>query len=116
MSTKNVNIKTKVGKKTSAPRSGTSIIRSPNFQKTYGTRVLVTRTEYDFRAVLANEKLVSDRGEEVFIGESLVILTPLAAKELNKQLNVLIEDWEKENGTIKKRPSASIYSEQSLSP
>lgn len=116
MSTKKVNTKTKVGKNAGAPRSRTSIIRSPNFQKTYGTRVLVTRTEYDFRAVLANEKMVSDRGQEVFIGEALVILTPLAAKELNKQLNVLIEEWEKEYGTIKKRPSESMYSEQSLSP
>lgn len=116
MNTKKANIKTKVGKKAGAPRSRTSIIRSPNFQKTYGTRVLVTRTEYDFRAILANEKLVSDRGEEVFVGESLVILTPLAAKELNKQLSALIEDWEKEYGMIKKRPSNSIYSEQSLSP
>jgi hypothetical protein len=94
--------------------SGMKIMRCPTFQKTYGTRALVTRTEYDFRVVLANEKMLSDSGEEVFVGESLVILTPLAAKELNSQLGRLIESWEKAYGTIKKRPAESIYSEQSL--
>ena len=103
--------KKKVG---SQSRSGIQIMRCPTFQKTYGTRALVTRTEYDFRVVLANEKMLSDGGEEIFVGESLVILTPLAAKELSTQLDVLIKSWEKAYGTIKKRPAESIYSNQSL--
>lgn len=114
--TRKSSVKKRVGKRTRPSDSRTPIMRPPNFQKTYGTRVLVTRTEYDFRAVLANEKMVSNSGEEVFIGESLVILTPTAAKEFSKQLNVLIQDWEKEHGAIKKRPAESIYSEQSLLP
>ncbi len=100
--------------KGSQSRSEIQILRSPTFQKTYGTRALVTRTEYDFRVVLANEKMLSDSGEEIFVGESLVILTPLAAKELNVQLDKLIKGWEKAYGTIKKRPAESIYSDQSL--
>lgn len=112
---KEASVQKRGGKKAgSRERSGLQIMRSPTFQKTYGTRALVTRTEYDFRVVLANEKMVSDSGEEFLVGESLVILTPLAAKELSGQLDQLIRNWEKAFGTIKKRPPESIYSEQSL--
>jgi len=114
MSTETQKPKKKGGRKLSD--SEIPVLRCPNFQKTYSTRVLVTRTEYDFRALFANEKMSSDSGEEIFIGESLAILTPLAAKELNGQLSELLKGWEKEHGPIKRRSSESIYSEQSLSP
>jgi len=114
MSTKDRSSMMKKNRKASRPEI--PIVRPPGFQKTYSTRVLASRTEFDFRAVFANEKMQTDDGEEVFIGESLVILTPLAAKELAGQLDMLVKDWEKEHGAVKKRPRKSIYSEQSLSP
>lgn len=88
------------------------ILRPDNFQKTYGTRVLVMKTEYDFRAIFANEKMIDDEGQEFLIGETMVILTPIAAKELYKELNKQIREWEHEHGTIKKRVEESVYTEQ----
>lgn len=114
MKAKVANPRKKVKTKSPSGRSEIQIVRAPLFQKTYGTRALVTRTEYDFRVVLANEKMLSDSGEEFLVGESLVILTPLAAKELCTQLDRLIKDWEKAYGSIKKRSADSLYSEQSL--
>jgi len=90
------------------------LLRTDGFSKWYGTRILLMRTEYDFRAIVANEKMMDDDGTEFFIGESMFILTPIAAKELNDQLKKEIREWEKEHGKIANRPKKSRYLEQQL--
>lgn len=90
------------------------ILRTDGFSKWYGTRVLLMRTEFDFRAIVANEKMMDDDGNEFFIGESMFILTPIAAKELSNQLKKEIREWEKEHGKIETRLKKSRYLEQLL--
>lgn len=114
MSSKKAETKKTPGKRR-APVSSIPILRTAAFQKIYATRVLVTRTEFDLRAILSNEK-ISEGGDEAYVGEAMIILTPTAANELSRQLVSLIESWEKENGAIERRPSESIYSDQRLSP
>jgi hypothetical protein len=90
------------------------IIRAATFSKHYGTRVLSTSTEYDIRVLLANERLMDEDGTEFYIGETMWILTPTAAKELLENLKGLLKEWEKEMGKIKPRPEETKYSEQVL--
>ncbi len=94
--------------------SHTPLLRTDGFTKWYGTRIILMRTEYDFRAIVANEKMMDDEGTEFFIGESMFILTPVAAKELGNQLRKEIREWEKEHGKIEARPKKSRYVEQQL--
>jgi hypothetical protein len=90
------------------------VIRAVTFSKHYGTRVLSMTTEYDFRIMLANEKMMDEDGTEFYIGESMWILTPTAAKELLEDLKGLVKEWEKEMGRIGPRPRETKYSEQVL--
>ena len=83
--------------------------RAPYFQKHYATRVVVSQTEYDLRLELMNEKIkTEDTPEEIFIIDQMIILTPLAAKELSEQLEKVIKQWEDSN-PIQPRPDRSIY-------
>ena len=90
------------------------VIRAASFSKHYGTRVLSMTTEYDFRLLLANEKMMDDDENEFYIGESMWILTPTAAKEIFEDLKVLLKEWEKDMGKIKPRSDETKYSEQAL--
>ena len=90
------------------------VIRAATFSKHYGTRVLSMTTEYDFRMMLANERLMDEEGTEFYIGETMWILTPTAAKELLEDLKGLLKGWEREMGRIGPRPKETKYSEQVL--
>lgn len=85
--------------------------RAPYFQKHYATRVGVSRTEFDIRLEMMNEKFKDeDNQTDVFVIDQMVILTPLAAKELSEQLHKIVIEWEK-SSPIQPRPDKSIYAE-----
>jgi hypothetical protein len=90
------------------------LLRAASFSKHYGTRILSMTTEYDFRLLLANEKMMDDDENEFYIGETMWILTPNAAKEIFEDLKTLLKEWEKEMGKIKPRTAETKYSEQVL--
>jgi len=75
------------------------------FNKIYATNLIGYWTEYDFRIELFNEKInaAAKEGKEewTFISEGLVIMTPLAAKKLNKLLTEKIGEYESEKGELK---------------
>lgn len=88
-----------------------SIGRTPYFQKHYATRVGVTLTDFDIRLDIMNEKFKDDvTNKEVLVVEQMVILTPLAAKELSIELQRIIKHWEEKN-PIHPRPDKSIFSQ-----
>lgn len=92
-----------------SPKSQVGFGRAPYFQKHYATRVGVTRTEFDVRLNIMNEKLKDDEtGEEVLVIDQMVIMTPLAAKELLEDLEKIIKEWE-ELHPIQPRSDRSIY-------
>ena len=90
------------------------IVRAEGFRKTYGTRVLVMRTEYDLRLMVANERVKVEGGGDFYLGEGMVILTPIAAKELVADLGTLVREWERDNGRIGDRPRKALMTEQRL--
>jgi len=90
------------------------VVRAEGFLKTYGTRVLVMRTEFDLRLLVTNELVHAEEGGEFYISESMVILTPLAAKELASDLGRTVRDWERDQGRIEDRPRKSRFTEQVL--
>jgi len=83
--------------------------RTIPFNKIYATNLIGYWTEYDFRMELFNEKIntVAKEGKEewTFISEGLVIMTPLAAKKLNKLLTGKIKEYESEKGEITETPA-----------
>ena len=55
----------------------TSVLRSHNFQKLYGTNLVGGGTQYDFRFELFNEKIKIDAKKGwSYISDALIILTP----------------------------------------
>jgi len=90
------------------------VARAEGFKKTYGTRVLVMRTEFDLRLLVTNELVRTEEGGEAYISESMVILTPLAAKELASDLGRTVRDWERDQGRIEDRPRKSRFTEQAI--
>jgi len=87
-----------------------SFARAPYFQKYYATRIGVTMTEYDIRLDVMNEKIRDESSlKDIFIIDQMIILTPLAAKELSEQLQSIIKQWE-EKSPIQPRPDKTIYS------
>jgi len=90
------------------------IVRVEGFRKTYGTRVLAMRTEHDLRLMVANERVKAEGGGDFYLGEGMVILTPLAAKELVADLGRLVREWERDNGRIGDRPRTALLTEQRL--
>ena len=83
------------------------LARTPEFHKTYSTRAMPFITEYDIRVVLANETMGNEEGW-CTVADGMVILTPLAAKELAAELNALVSTWEELNGKIKGRKGRRI--------
>ena len=83
------------------------LVRAPEFYKTYATRTVPYLTEYDIRVVLANETMGDEEGW-CTVADGMVILTPVAAKELAAELNALVSTWEELNGKIKGRKGSRI--------
>ena len=83
------------------------LIRAPEFLKTYATRTVPYLTEHDIRVVLANETMGDEEGW-CTVADGMVILTPLAAKELAAELNAIVSTWEELNGKIKGRKGRRI--------
>jgi len=90
-----------------------SFARSPNFVKEYATKTVVQPTEYDIRISFLNEKIKENNYNEIMIIDSMMILTPIAAKELKQQLDEIISEWEKKN-PISPRPEKTIYAKISV--
>ncbi len=83
------------------------LARAPEFLKTYATRAMPYLTEYDIRVILANETMGNEEGW-CTVADGMVILTPLAAKELAAELNAIVSTWEELNGKIKGRKGRRI--------
>ncbi len=77
-----------------------SIFRVPNFLKLYATNVKGGASNQDFRFQVMNEKLKDEDGWH-FVSDALVILTPVAARNLKTLLDEYIIAFEKEHGPIK---------------
>lgn len=85
------------------------LIRAHDFGKKYATRVLTFPTEFDVRMILSNEVMEGDDGW-CMVADEMVILTPIAAKELSSQLRELISYWEGMYGEIPVRPNRRMIS------
>ena len=83
------------------------LARAPDFFKTYATRTVPYLTEFDIRVVLANETMGDDEGW-CTVADGMVILTPLAAKELATELDALVSAWEELHGKIRGRKGRRI--------
>lgn len=90
-----------VSSKSPQKRKQTSILRSHNFQKFYGTNLVGGGTKYDFRFELFNEKIkIQPNKDWSYISDALIILTPQAAKKLYSKLDKYIKKFEKDHGTL----------------
>lgn len=76
--------------------------RGPDFFKAYATRTVPYITEFDIRVVLANETMGDDEGW-CTVADGMVILTPIAARELAAELADMVAAWEELHGKIKDR-------------
>jgi hypothetical protein len=83
------------------------LVRSPEFFKAYATRTVPYLTEYDIRVVVANETMGDDEGW-CTVADGMIIMTPLAAKELLNELEALISTWEELHGKIRERKGRRI--------
>lgn len=79
-----------------------NVIRVPNFVKHYVTNIIGGATTQDFRYELMNEKIYDEDNDEWnYVGDGLLILSPVAAKILLIELSSDIDLYEKEHGEIK---------------
>jgi hypothetical protein len=78
------------------------LMRSPDFEKIYATKAIPFMTDFDFRIVLTNEVMKTETGW-CTIADQMVILTPVAAKELVNELGACISAYEEMLGKIKPR-------------
>jgi hypothetical protein len=81
------------------PNNIEKILREHGIQKYYVTNIIGGATKYDYRIELMNEK-IKFKGKWTYLLDSIVILTPSAAKKLHKELSKYIEKYEDENGEI----------------
>jgi hypothetical protein len=63
-----------------------SIVRSPDFRKTYATNVLYEETDRDVRLHLFNE-VFSEEGKKVLLEDGMLILTKEALEILKLQIH-----------------------------
>lgn len=82
------------------PRGEPPLYRVPNFVKLYATNVRGGPTNQDFRFHVMNEKLKDEDGWH-FVSDALIILTPVAAKNLKAFLDTFLDAYEKDHGPIK---------------
>lgn len=77
------------------------VIRSPLFNKTYSTNVLVSVTDTDVRMEFMNEKFKDgDDAQWIYYSDHLTILSMQAAKKLYVDLGKKLSKYETENGEI----------------
>jgi hypothetical protein len=86
------------------------LVRAPDFRKTYATRTLSFITDLDVRIVIANEAMQTDEGW-CTVADGMLILTPVAAKELAGDLLAAVQSWEELHGRIKGRTGPRILAE-----
>lgn len=86
------------------------LARAPDFRKTYVTRTLPFITDFDVRVVIANEAMETDEGW-CTVADGMLILTPVAAKELADDLQAVVQSWEELHGKIKGRTKQRILAE-----
>jgi hypothetical protein len=84
-----------------------SLIRCPTFEKKYVTRTIPFFTEFDVRITLSNEMINTDDGWAT-VADEMVILTPVAAKELMQQMVDIVAAFEEIHGPIKARPDKKL--------
>src|SRR2546425_11404381 len=90
-----------VGAKKPAKRPGKpALYRVANFTKLYATNVQGGPSNQDFRFHVMNEKLQDEDGWHP-VSDALVILTPVAAKNLWRLLDAFIKKYEKDHGPVK---------------
>jgi hypothetical protein len=88
------------------------ITRSSDFKQVYAIGAIGGHSPYDFRIAFYNDspKALVEGGKNVTVMErkieTEIILSPLAAKELNSWLTDHVKDYEKLFGEIK-RPGSS---------
>ena len=83
------------------------LMRGPDFEKIYATKAIPFMTDFDFRIVLTNEVMKTEAGWRT-IADQMVILTPVAAKELVNELGACISAYEEMLGKIKPRNKTRI--------
>jgi hypothetical protein len=86
------------------------LARAPDFRKTYVTRTTPFITDFDVRIVVANEAMETEEGW-CTIADGMLILTPIAAKELAGDLQAVVQSWEEFHGKIKGRTKQRILAE-----
>ena len=89
------------------------LARASDFFKVYATRTVPYLTEFDIRVVLANETMGDDEGW-CTVADGMVIMTPLAAKELATELDALVSAWEELHGKIRGRKGHRVVTTFSL--
>jgi hypothetical protein len=88
-----------------------SMIRGPDFRKTYVTRTVTFPTDFDIRIAVSNEAIGKDSENINIVVEEMLILTPTSAKELLNNLGKVVETYEKMFGAIKERPENRLLTE-----
>ena len=83
-------------------------MRIETFRKYYATNINCGLTNHDIRIELMNEKLMDEKGTVTLV-ESLIILSPVAAKKLLEQLSEIVKVYEQENGEIKINEDKNTY-------
>lgn len=88
-----------------------SMIRGPDFRKTYVTRTVTFPTDFDIRIAVSNEAIGKDSENINIVLDEMLILTPTSAKELLNNLGEVVETYEKMFGAIKERPENRLLTE-----
>jgi hypothetical protein len=86
------------------------LARAPGFHKDYVTRTISFITDFDIRVVVANEAMETDEGW-CTVADGMLILTPVAAKELAGDLQAAVQSWEELHGKIKGRTKQRVLAE-----
>jgi hypothetical protein len=79
-------------------------MRTHSHKKYYVTNIIGGLTSQDIRFELLNEILESEEGRH-YVADAMIILSPIGAKRLQKELNESIKKYESENGTIPLEPT-----------
>ena len=78
-----------------------TVVRVPNFFKHYVTNIAGGVTTQDFRYELMNEKIYDEEENKwTYVADSLLILSPVAAKRLLIKLTDDMNVHEREHGEI----------------
>ena len=85
--------------KVSEEKKPKTIVRGRSFQKIYATNLIGGGTEFDFRFELFNEKIKFPPDNKwTYVSDAMIILTPQAARKLQKLLDNFIKKYERDKG------------------